>query len=70
MAPAVFTLLLVDAGMAFAARTMPQVNMFIVGLPLKILVGLMVLAISLNYVGPLLQRIYGSIFRYWEQIIG
>jgi flagellar biosynthesis protein FliR len=69
VAPAVFALLLLDVGLAVAARTMPQVNIFIVGLPLKILVGLSVLAASLNYLGPLLQRVFSSIFRYWEQLL-
>jgi flagellar biosynthesis protein FliR len=69
MAPAIITLLLLDVGMAFMARTMPQVNIFIVGLPLKIFVGLSVLALSLNYFGPLLNRVFESIFRYWQAII-
>jgi flagellar biosynthetic protein FliR len=70
VAPAVAVLLLVDVGMAVAARTMPQVNMFIVGFPLKIFLGLMVLALSLNYMGPLLEKIYTSIFIYWQRLIG
>jgi flagellar biosynthetic protein FliR len=70
VAPAVAVLLLVDVGMAVAARTMPQVNMFIVGFPLKIFLGLLVLALSLNYMGPLLERIYASIFIYWQKILG
>jgi flagellar biosynthesis protein FliR len=69
MAPAIITLLLLDVGMAFMARTMPQVNIFIVGLPLKIFVGLSVLALSLNYFSPLLNRVFESIFRYWQAII-
>lgn len=70
VAPAVFALLLLDIGMGVAARTMPQVNMFIVGLPLKILLGLLMLMFSLNYLYPLLQKIYASIFQYWETIFG
>ncbi len=69
VAPAVITLLLLDAAMAMAARTMPQVNMFIVGLPLKIFVGLTVLTISLNYMGPMLERLFESIFRFWDQAV-
>ncbi len=69
VAPAVFTLLLLDVGLAFAARTMPQVNIFIVGLPLKIFVGLTVLLLSLNYLSPLLKKIYESIFRSWERVL-
>lgn len=70
VAPAVLTLLLLDIGMAVAARTMPQVNMFIVGFPLKIFMGLLMLALSLNYMGPLLERVFGSLFVYWQRIVG
>ena len=69
VAPAVMTLLLIDIGMAVAARTMPQVNMFIVGFPIKIFTGLVVLALSINYLTPLLERVFGSIFRYWETVV-
>ena len=70
VAPVIAVLLMLDVGMAVAARTMPQVNMFIVGFPLKIFMGLLVLALSLNYMGPLLERIYASIFFYWQRVIG
>jgi flagellar biosynthetic protein FliR len=70
VAPVVAVLLMLDVGMAVAARTMPQVNMFIVGFPLKIFMGLFVLALSVNYMGPLLEKIYASIFLYWQRIIG
>ncbi len=70
VAPAVFALLMLDVGMAVAARTMPQVNMFIISFPIKIFMGLMILALSLQYMGPLLEKIYASIFRYWQQVIG
>lgn len=70
VAPVVFALLFVDVGMAVAARTMPQVNVFIVSMPLKIFVGLVMLALSLNYIGPLMEKVYSSMFRYWEHILG
>lgn len=70
VAPVVAVLLMLDVGMAVAARTMPQVNMFIVGFPLKIFMGLLVLALSLNYMGPLLEKIYASIFVYWQRVYG
>lgn len=69
VAPAVFALFLLDIGLAFAARTMPQINIFILGLPLKILVGSILLALSLKYLSPLLKRIFESLFRYWEHIL-
>lgn len=70
VAPVIAVLLMLDVGMAVAARTMPQVNMFIVGFPLKIFMGLLVLALSLNYMGPLLEKIYASIFFFWQRVVG
>jgi len=55
--------------MAVAARTMPQVNVFIFALPIKIFLGLTVLALALRNVGPLLDRIYKSIFHYWDRVL-
>jgi len=68
VAPALFGVLLVDVGMAVMARTMPQMNVFIVSLPLKIFVGLSLTAISLNYLAPLLNRLFESIFIYWQSL--
>jgi flagellar biosynthetic protein FliR len=68
-APVIFSILLIDVVLAVVARTMPQVNVFIVGLPLKIFVGLLMLAISLRYVGPLMARIFESLFDYWSEVL-
>ncbi|MDH5326000.1 MAG: flagellar biosynthetic protein FliR [Gammaproteobacteria bacterium] len=70
VSPAVLTLLLLDIGMAVAARTMPQVNIFIVGLPLKIAVGLLVLALSIKYMSATIESLFSGLFRYWEQVLG
>lgn len=70
VAPAVITLLLIDVSMAVMARTMPQVNIFIIGLPLKIFVGLSITALSMPFLAPLLHKIYKSIFVYWQEVIG
>lgn len=69
-APVLIVLFLVDIAMAVMARTMPQVNVFIVSLPLKILVGLLVLAISVRFMGPLMERIFEQVFDYWQQLVG
>jgi len=44
-APVIFLLLLVDAALAVMARSMPQMNVFFLSLPLKILVGLLALVL-------------------------
>jgi flagellar biosynthetic protein FliR len=69
VAPAVIILLLLDVGLAIAARTMPQMNIFIVAMPLKVAVGLLMLAISLRYMAPAMQRIFDSIPLYWQRLM-
>lgn len=69
VAPVIVVLLLVDVGLAFVSRNMPQVNVFIIGMPVKVLVGLMAFALSMNYMGTLLERIYGSIFKFWGAVV-
>jgi flagellar biosynthesis protein FliR len=68
VAPAVFALLLLDVAMAVATRTMPQMNVFVVSMPLKIVVGLLVLALSTRYLLPGMQRIFETIPRYWDAL--
>lgn len=68
-APVMVVILLIDLVMAVIARTMPQVNVFIVGLPLKILVGLIVLAISLRYMAPTMKSIFEQMFNYWHAVL-
>jgi flagellar biosynthesis protein FliR len=68
-APVMSVILLVDIGMAMMARTMPQLNVFIIGLPLKIFVGLVVLALSLGLIGPAFARVFEGLFSGWQKII-
>jgi len=68
VAPAVFALLLLDVALAVAARTMPQMNVFIVSMPLKVVVGLLVLALSASYLLPAMQRVFDTIPRYWDRL--
>lgn len=54
-APVTCTLLLADVAMAVLARTVPQVNIFIVGFPMKIGVGLLTLAVAIPVFAIILQ---------------
>ena len=69
VAPVVFVIFLLDVSLAIAARTMPQVNMFIISIPIKIFVGLSVLAMSIAHFAPMLTKIYMSIFQYWQLVL-
>jgi flagellar biosynthetic protein FliR len=57
-APAAVALFMVNVALAFMARVAPQMNVFVVGLPLQIGVGMVMLAIS----APLLASVGPSIF--------
>jgi flagellar biosynthetic protein FliR len=46
-APALAALLLVEVGLGLVARTVPQMNIFIVGFPLKIALGFLLVAVTL-----------------------
>jgi len=64
----VTTLLLVDVALAMASRTMPQMNVFMLSIPLKIVVGLGVLAASTVFMPGIFRRIYQAIFQYWAAL--
>lgn len=64
-APVTCTLLLTDVVMAVLARTVPQMNIFIVGFPLKIGVGLLTLVVAL----PLFVLILRGTFSGFERDI-
>jgi flagellar biosynthetic protein FliR len=68
-APVMTVILLVDIAMAMMARTMPQMNVFIIGLPLKIFVGLVVLALSLGMIAPAFSLVFDGIFANWQALL-
>jgi len=60
--PLALVLLLTELAVALLARAIPQVNVFILGLPVKILVGLAVLGMALPGVVTGATAIYRAIF--------
>jgi flagellar biosynthetic protein FliR len=69
IAPVVFGLFLIEAGLAIMSRALPQMNVLLIGILIKIVVGIMLVAISVGSILPLMGRIYASIFTYWEQVL-
>jgi flagellar biosynthetic protein FliR len=61
--PLVAVLFLADAAMGFVARTVPQMNIFIVGFPVKIGLGLFGIAVSL----PFFNRTVGQLISGLER---
>ncbi|EXX91342.1 flagellar biosynthesis protein FliR [Paenibacillus darwinianus] len=57
-APLVVSMFLTDVGLGFLAKTAPQFNVFVIGVPIKLLVGFMILALTL----PSLTLLFGNLF--------
>lgn len=68
--PVILSIFILDVAMAVMARTMPQVNVFIVSLPLKIFTGLTVVALSLHTLPPLMNHLFEDMFLFWQAILG
>jgi len=69
-APVVFCILLVEVGLGVLARNLPQMNMFAMGIPVKIIVGLSALSFWMAGAGDAMSKVYFSIFKAWEGIFG
>ena len=68
-APLVIAVLTSDIAMGFIARTVPQMNVFIVGLPLKILLGLGGLLVMFPIYIWAFSVLFERFFAYLDQII-
>jgi flagellar biosynthetic protein FliR len=60
-APVVVVLLLTNGTLGVLARTMPQMNVFVVGFPINVGVGLIVLGASLPFTFRLLEMRFGEL---------
>lgn len=68
-APVIAVLLLIDTAVGVMSRSMPQMNVYFLFLPLKIAVALMMVAVSLRYLSPLMEQLFLTVFRYWERVL-
>ncbi|HZK42818.1 MAG TPA: flagellar biosynthetic protein FliR [Syntrophomonadaceae bacterium] len=68
-APIIIAVLTTDIAMGFIARTVPQMNVFIVGLPLKILVGLIAFLLMLPVYIWLFKALFIRFFEYLDSIM-
>jgi flagellar biosynthesis protein FliR len=57
----VAAMLLTTVALGLIARTVPQMNVFIVAMPVKILVGLMFLGLSLPYLATFLSQVFNRL---------
>lgn len=69
-APLVTALFLTDVGLAFLARTAPQYNVFVIGVPLKIIIGLALLLVLMPGLAVLFQNLFEIMFESMENLLG
>lgn len=62
-APVIMTVFLTEVAMGVLARTMPQMNIFIVGFPLKIFIGLLLVGVSLPAFSYVLRKVCANLDR-------
>jgi flagellar biosynthetic protein FliR len=67
-APVVFCLLMVEVALGILARNLPQMNMILMGIPVKVVVGLVALSLWFGGMGATMDRVYAGIFRTWDGI--
>lgn len=66
VAPVVFCILLVELALGVLARNLPQMNMLAMGVPIRICVGLVALSLWFSGIGPVMDRVYRSIYATWD----
>lgn len=62
-APILFCILLSDMALGVLARNLPQVNMLVMGIPLKIMVGLAALSLWFSGIGGAMDRVYKGLYQ-------
>ena len=67
-APVVFSLFMTEVALGILARNLPQINMLTLGIPVKIVVGLIVLSLWFSGIGSVMMRVYDGIYQTWDTI--
>lgn len=68
-APVLVVLYLIDTSVAVMARTMPQINVYFLFLPLKICLTLVLSGASLRYLSPVLEHMARNMDGYWLKLM-
>ena len=67
--PIVGCIFLVDLSLGIMARTVPQLNVFVVGLPLKILVAFLLFIITMSSFGLILNQLFKFMFQIMRSLM-
>ncbi|TXK81960.1 flagellar biosynthetic protein FliR [Paenibacillus sp. N3.4] len=68
-APIVAALFLTDLGLGLLTRVAPQFNIFVIGAPLKMMLGFFLLVILFPELNSQFQNLFATIFDYMEKLL-
>jgi flagellar biosynthetic protein FliR len=60
-APVIVALLLIELSLGLLSRMMPQMNIFVEGLPVKVFLALTILSLSLSFIVPTIAGVFSGI---------
>ncbi|MGF7048757.1 flagellar biosynthetic protein FliR [Paenibacillus sp. DS2015] len=69
-APIIVSMFLADVGLGFLAKTAPQFNIFVIGVPLKILLGLGMLLILVPSFTYIFSNLFEILFKSMQNLLG
>lgn len=69
-APLVVALFLTDVALGFLAKTAPQFNIFVIGVPLKVIVGLALMVVFMSSIVYSFQLLFETLFKALENLLG
>lgn len=67
--PIIIALLVIDLCGAVITRNMPQISTYFITLPIKILLGFIILAMMLNYFTPIANKVFDHCFQTWQAVM-
>ena len=70
VAPVMLGLFVVDVGVAYATRSMPQANIYFLVLPLKVAMAMLLFAASMPFLPALLHRLFGDALGRIPSLLG
>ncbi|EFM13072.1 flagellar biosynthetic protein FliR [Paenibacillus curdlanolyticus YK9] len=67
--PIIVAMFLTDVGLGFLAKTAPQYNVFVIGMPLKILIGVFMLTLILPSMSGVFEHLFSTMFEHLQQLL-
>ncbi|MWC26553.1 flagellar biosynthetic protein FliR [Paenibacillus sp. MMS18-CY102] len=67
--PIIVAMFLTDVGLGFLAKTAPQYNVFVIGMPLKILIGIVMLTLILPSMSGVFEHLFTNMFEHLQQLL-